>query len=198
MKIKTSNTTQRSIPEQGTHLGRCISIIDLGTQHWEYQGTPAEGHKVLITWELPDAVDSITKDLPVFEGADGKKLPFVVSNEYTVTTSPKGNLRPILEGWLGRKLTSAEEREIDLNQFLGKECLINVIHSVSKKDPSIVYANVAGVAQPVKGMVCAPAANPIVSFDIDSPDAMKVFPTLHEFVRKKIENSDEWKKLTGK
>jgi len=34
MKIKTSSNTQRMIPEQGNHMGRCISIIDLGTQHW--------------------------------------------------------------------------------------------------------------------------------------------------------------------
>ena len=36
----------------GNHIGRCIKVIDLGTQHSEYQGKPTVRNQVFIQWEL--------------------------------------------------------------------------------------------------------------------------------------------------
>lgn len=192
LTAKKSGGGKRITPEAGNQIGRCVSIIDLGTQHWVYQNQANSGHKVLITWELPEAVDPATEKMPVFDEAKGPQ-PFVVSQEYTVSINPKSKLRPLLESWMGRKFTAPEEEELDLKKFLNKICLVNVVHTPDKKDASNFYANVGGVTPPLKGMKCIPAINPLVSFEIGQADQFQVFETLHDFVKKKIEASDEWK-----
>ena len=198
MRIKTTTSRQKPISKSGNQIGRCVNIIDLGTQHWEYQGKPASGHKVRITWELSKAVNGLDVapnnkigELPVFDPSKGHQ-PFVVSEEYTVSTSPKSNLRPVLEGWLGRGLTKDEEKDFDLDSLLDKTCLVNIIHETSA-DGSITYANVSSVTPMMDGMECPPAMNPLILFDQDKDNAEAVFATLHDFLKKKIEQSDEWK-----
>lgn len=194
LTVKKGATSKRIIPESGNHLARCISIIDLGTQHWEFNGEKKSGHKVRITWELPEATDTETGNMPIFDEEKGPQ-PFVVSDEYTVSINPKSKLRPLLESWMGRKFTAAEEETLDLKKFLGKICLINVVHQPDKKDSSRTYANVGGVTPPMKGMKCPNAINPLINFDMDAVDKHTIFATLHDFIKKKIEASDEWKTM---
>lgn len=191
MKIAKSGGGKRITPDAGNAVARCISIIDLGTQHWEYQGKKNQGKKVRITWELPEATDPATGEMPVFDETKGPQ-PFVVSNEYTVSISPKSNLRPVLESWMGRKFTATEEEELDLDKFLNKTCLINVIHAPNKKDASQVYANVGGVTPVIKGMKVPAAINPLVSFNIGQKDQYQIFETFPDFIKTKIAASDEW------
>ena len=52
---------------EGTHVARCVRLIDLGTQHGEYLGQATVRNQVMVMWELPN-----TK-MP----SDG--LPFLIS-----------------------------------------------------------------------------------------------------------------------
>jgi hypothetical protein len=68
----------------GNHVGRCIGLIDIGTQQGEYQGKTTHARKVVVRWELPNELIS--------EG-DWAGKPFVVSKFYTASLSEKANLR---------------------------------------------------------------------------------------------------------
>ena len=48
----------------GNHVARCIALIDLGTQHDEYQGRSRLRNQVLIRWELSNEL--MTDGKPLF------------------------------------------------------------------------------------------------------------------------------------
>lgn len=159
---------------EGTHVARCYRIIDLGTQYSEYYQT--YHRKAQIYWELPDE-----------KMEDGR--PFSVQRRLTISLSSKGNLRPLLEAWRGRKFTAEELAGFQLTKVLGAPCLINVAHSTEDKNQ---YANVQSVMALPKGQECPPAINHADSFDIDDPN-MPLFETFSEKVKETIRKCAEWK-----
>ena len=100
----------------GTHIARCYSIIDLGSQVSEYQGEKKTARKVLLRWEL----------LGDDRMADGR--PFIVAKRYTASLHEKAQLRKDLAGWRGRDFTPEELKGFELQKVLGHHCMINVIH----------------------------------------------------------------------
>ena len=36
----------------GTYVGRCVRVIDIGTQHSEFSGKPMIKKQIIISWEL--------------------------------------------------------------------------------------------------------------------------------------------------
>lgn len=160
---------------EGQYTARCYRIIDLGTQTVTNSYGTKEKHKVMISWEL------IGDDDPKME--DGK--PFSVHKSYTVTLSEKGNLRPDLEHWRGKKFTPQELDGFDLSKVLGQYCTIQVIHDETGK-----FANVDTIMA-YKGDKPKPV-NDNVIFDIDNPD-MAVFDALSENMKGKIMQAPEWK-----
>jgi len=167
--------TERIIIPAGTHVARCIGIIDLGTQYSEKFGN--SNRKVLIKWELPNELME-----------DGR--PVGASKKYTLSLNDKANLKKDLENWLGRGVTEQEQKEgFALGALLGLPCLLSVIHAQSGDK---TYANVAGVMSVPKGTQVPPQSNPMVSYDVENgKDA--TFEKLPEWVRKIIEQSDEFR-----
>lgn len=161
---------------EGQYIARCYRIIDLGTQKITNSFGTKEQHKVMISWEL------IGKDDPKME--DGR--PFSVHQTYTVTLSEKGNLRPALEAWRGKKFTAEELEGFDLSKVLGQYCMIQVVHSDDGK-----FANVQTIMA-YKGEKPEPVNENIV-FDIDNPD-MDVFNALSDNMKAKIMSAPEWDK----
>ena len=53
---------------EGTHIGRCVKVIDLGTQPGS-QMYPDPKHKVMVAWELPSELHEY----------NGEQLPFLVT-----------------------------------------------------------------------------------------------------------------------
>jgi hypothetical protein len=49
----------------------------------------------------------------------GDRAPFLVSKRYTLILNEKGNLRPMLEAWRGRKFAPQELKGFDLERLLG-------------------------------------------------------------------------------
>lgn len=162
--------------EPGTYPARCIAIIDLGTQHGEYQGKPTVRRQVMLMWELPTET---------VETKDGAK-PMTVSKFYTVSLSEKSNLRPDLEAWRGRAFTAEELLGFDLNNVLDKPCMVSVTHNEKGK------ARVSSVAKLVKGMTVEPASTKPYIFSLDAYDGA-VFLALPAGIQKIIAQSDEYK-----
>ena len=145
--------------EEGTHLGVCSMLIDLGMQYSEIY--KKSQRKVLIGWELPDETIEI----------DGEMKPRVLSKRYTANLSEKSNLRKDLASWRGRDFTPDELKAFDLKNIVGASCLLTIIHS---KNGEKTYANIQSVVKLPKGMAKQALSEPPVVFDLDTDPLERV------------------------
>lgn len=177
---------------QGVHIGRCYSLIDLGTQVSDGQYGLKEQHKIRIGWELFGEDED---GQPLTVEVDGKQMPMTISKSYTVSLHEKANLRKELAAWRGRDFTDEEAKAFDVSKLVGAYCMVNVTTS---ENNGKTYSNVAGLT-PLPGALKNSKPQPIhenVLFDLDEPD-MKVFGSLHEKLQEVIKRSPEWAKVTG-
>ena len=159
----------------GTHLGICFRVIDLGTQHKEWQGEERVVSQVLVSWELPAETM-----------ADGR--PFSVSRFYTNSLHEKSTMRKDLEAWRGRPFTEKELAGFDLSSILDAPAMISVIHTESGRE------QVHSVIAVPKGMPIPKRHNPLQAFFIDEWDDA-VFAQLPDGIQKIIKASDEYEAL---
>lgn len=163
----------------GTHIGICVRLIDLGTQHSEYQGEPTVRNQVLVTWELPnERMD------------DGK--PFIVSAFLTNSLSEKATMRKWLENWRGRPFTPEELMGFDLQNILGHCCMLNVIAKPDGKKG----VKVGSVMALPKGMDKPKPESALFAFWLDEFDRAK-FDELSNGIKEIIMKSDEYKAMQG-
>ena len=167
---------------EGTHVARCIRLIDIGTQHGEWQGKPTARNQVIVQWELPTEL--------MEPGDDGKAKPFIVSRFYTNILFDKAAIYKDLIAWRGKDFTPEELGRFDLNTILGKPCLLTVTHNDKGK------AKVIGVTKMVKGMECPPAVNELRSFWIEEWD-QKQYDEMSDGFKRLIAASDEYAKLNA-
>lgn len=164
----------------GTFIARCVRLIDLGTQHGEYQGKATVKREVMISWELPS-------ELMTRGEAEGK--PFLVARFYTASLGEKANLRHDLEAWRGRAFTEDELAGFDLKNILGKACMVGIIDKGGK-------SRIGSVMALPRGMEAPPRINEITYFDIDEWNDL-TFDKLSKGIQDKIKASDEYKERNG-
>lgn len=176
----------------GVYIGRCYSLVDLGTQFSDGAYGPKSQHKIKIGWELFGEDDT---GAPLTIDVDGKQMPLTISKSYTVSLHEKSGLRRDLAAWRGKDFTEEEAKAFDVSKLVGAYCMVNATLSETNGK---TYTNVAGLT-PLPGALknAKPAAvhEPVV-FDLDKPD-MKVFNTFHEKLQEAIKRSPEWAKSQG-
>lgn len=170
--MKIPKPTRELAPE-GTHRGRCINIVDLGTQpasqaDWEDQ------RKVTLGFHL---VGLKTKD--------GKNI--VVYRTYGFTGGPKANLTKDIKAWLNQN-----SNDIDLDECLEQDALITISH---KESNGGVYANITNISAPLKGSKPLVSNENVFSLYLDDSFDEDVFNTLPEHIQTKIVNSPEYEDL---
>lgn len=170
-------------PPVGTHVARCVKIIDIGTQKGEYQGKATFKRQVIIGWELPNTLMS--------DGEYAGK-PFAVSKFYTASLSEKANLRKDLQNWRGRDFTPQELMGFDPRNILGKCCMV----SLTENDKGKI--RVTGVMALPKGMPVPDQVNQVLHFSLepDEYDA-KVFESLSDGYKKMIQLSPEYQEIVS-
>ena len=171
---------------QGVFIGRCYSLIDLGTQHTTGQYGDKFQHKIRIGWEL---FGDDEEGNPLTIDVDGKEMPLTISKSYTVSLHEKAGLRRDLAAWRGKDFTDEEAKAFDVSKLLGAFCMINVTTSETNGK---TYSNVAGIT-PLPGALKNAKPAPVhdnVVFDLDKPD-MKVFESFHEKMQEAIKKSPE-------
>src|SRR5262245_35658388 len=109
MKISDSGGKEFEQAPIGNHLGRCVGMIDIGTQQVEYLGKTTHARKIVVRFELPNEL--------VSEGEFAGK-PFIVSKFYTASIGEKANLRKDLVSWRGREFTDEELRGFEVKNIL--------------------------------------------------------------------------------
>lgn len=177
----------------GAYIGRCFSLVDLGTQLSTGQFGEKMQHKIKIGWELfGDDEDGN----PLTIDVDGRDMPLTISKSYTVSLHEKSGLRKDLAAWRGRDFTDDEAKAFDVAKLLGTYCMVNVTQSETNGK---TYSNVAGLT-PIPGALKNAKPAPVhddVKFDLDAPD-MKVFNSFHEKLQEAIKKSPEWAQLQRK
>ena len=171
----------------GAYIGRCYSLIDLGTQLTTGQYGEKLQHKIRIGWEL---FGEDEQGQPLTVDVDGKEMPMTISKSYTVSLHEKASLRKDLAAWRGRDFTDVEAKAFDVSKLVGAYCMVNVTTSETNGK---TYSNVAGLT-PLPGALknAKPAAvHDHVLFDLDNPD-MDVFSKLHDKLQEYIKRSPEW------
>lgn len=172
----------------GTWPAICYRVIDLGTQQTTYAGEVQEKHQVMLSWELKD-------DECVMRDGPKAGMPMTMHQTYTWSMHEKSNLRKTLEGWRGKKFSDADfgEGGFDVRKLLGVPCLLSVIHN-EKGDK--VYANVAGVTKPPKGMQVGTLVNPTVFIALELEEFdREAFSALPDRIKDKIMDSPEYQRL---
>lgn len=188
---KDSGGNFKRVP-QGVFIGRCYSLIDLGTQTTTGQFGIKDQHKLRLGWELFGEDEN---GEPLSIDMDGKQMPMTISKSYTVSLHEKAGLRRDLAAWRGRDFTDEEAKAFDVSKLLGAYCMINVTESESGGK---TYSNVGGIT-PLPGALKNAKPEPVhspVTFNLDEPD-MEVFATFHEKLQDAIRNSPEWAALHG-
>ena len=171
----------------GVFIGRCYSLIDLGTQLTSGQYGDKFQHKLRLGWELFGEDDS---GAPLTVEVDGKQMPLTITKSYTVSLHEKSSLRKDLAAWRGKDFSEEEAKAFDVSKLIGMYCMVNVTTSETNGK---TYSNVAGLTplpSALKNAKPAPVHAP-VKFDLDAPD-MKVFNAFHEKLQDVIKRSPEW------
>jgi hypothetical protein len=183
--MKWSEGGQFENPPSGTHVARCIKLIDLGTQPVTFNNETKYQRKVVVTWELPETLmEGLYK--PEFKGK-----PFAVSRRYTQSLDHRSALRRDMESWRGRQFTKEELAVFDPKGILGKPCMVNLVEEGE-------HLNVAGISPMPKTMQCPKQINPSVYLSLERGEFdAAVFASLPDKVKEKIVASPEYKALNS-
>lgn len=182
--IKPPGETQDFAPfPMGTHIARCIRVVDLGTQSVAKFGVPGafedKGQSMLI-FEFP--YETMEKD--------GVVMPLIKSRTYTKSMHENSTLRGHLKNWRGADYTSDELQNFNLNNVCGQPCQITIIHSKSA-DGTKTYAKIDGISGLAKGMTCPDAYHTPFVYEIEEGIGGH-FSELPEWVQETILKAKEW------
>jgi hypothetical protein len=178
MKLTDSGGGNYEQAPVGSHIARCIRMIDIGTQRNEFQGQANFKRQIILFWELPTELMTT----PEHEGK-----PFMVSKFYTASLNEKATLRKDLANWRGRDFTEQELLGFDSKNLLDKGCMLSVIHNDKNK------ARVSGVMALPKNMQLPARINDLLYFSLERSDFNQaVFDSLSDGIKKMIEISPEY------
>jgi hypothetical protein len=126
---------------EGSQHAVCVDVIDLGETMESFQGNPPEKkRKIALVFQTDEE--------------NGETLKrYEPSIEFTASFGTKANLRKFLGNWRGKPYTDEEAQQTGapLHKLVGVNAILNVQHKTS--GAGRVYAIIASIAPPMKGMV---------------------------------------------
>jgi hypothetical protein len=180
LMVKSKGGTDFQPVDAGVHHAVCYGMIDLGHQYNPMYNK--DEHKIMIMWELPHERIQI----------DGKDLPRAISRKFTMSLSPKSNLRPFLESWRSQPFTNQQlDDGWDIKAIIGANCQLSIIHETFKdkagKDKTV--AKISAVMPLPKGTAKLKTETEEQYFSFE--DGMDVPENLPEWVKEIIHKSSE-------
>ncbi len=157
----------------GTHIARCITVVDLGlqptgfgTKEKIYIGFEVYGDECRVKWEK-----------------DGKELegPALIGSRYTLSIHAKSILGQHLTSWRGQEFTDEERAGFDVFAVLGAPCMISVTHNVK---PNKTYANIAAIMRCPKDTVIPKLEGELIGYSACHPDYSGTIDKLPEWLKK--------------
>ncbi len=185
LKENGSNFTP---PPTGSHVARCVSVIDLGTRiDFFDEAKQKKKRDVYFMFELPNEIHEFTKDGQTIQA------PFTASKFYNASLNETANLRKDLESWRSRPFTAEELAGFDPKKVLGVPCMVTVMHKPKKKGG--INAVIANITPLPKGMTIPDAAHELVYFSLDD-FSQESFNLVSEGLQKMIMGSDEYQAMS--
>lgn len=139
--VRNEASTNAYAPHpEGSYIGVCVDVIDLGEKVEQYQANPPKiVPKVAIVFQT-------TEDNP----DTGK--PFELSVEKTISFNERAGLRDFLGKWRGKTYTDADaDKGIPLHKLEGVTAMLIIEHKTS--GAGRLYAKVSNIAPAAKGTV---------------------------------------------
>lgn len=161
---------------QGSHVARCVSVVDLGLQESTYQGDTTFKEKVYLGFEVPGVQVEWEKDGVKQSG------PGLIGSTYTNSISDRAILGQHLVSWRGKAFTEAERKGFDLFNVLDVPCLISVTH---KQVVDKTYANITAIISLPKGVDVPDRATDLLAYTPNDIEKAKNFDKLPEWLQKK-------------
>jgi hypothetical protein len=155
----------------GTHLGIITGFAFLGLQPGSPM-YPTPAYRVAITVSFPGKLTEDGKD------------ELQITQQYTLSTSKKSNLRKLIEAINGPFADEGSVKKFQFETLVGKAGLFSIIH---KQKDDRVYANVAGVLAVPEGLPISPSRTKTRFFtpDLEPQRFIAEYNALPEFLRKK-------------
>lgn len=170
------SSSNRVLPEEGTHLAICKVVADLGTQESSNKDWP-DRHIILLLFELTELSE---KNNPVYQ-----------TLRLTFTTKSKGLLKT-MKSWMGVK----DLADFDLKDALGEPALVTIEHNETGE-----YANITAVTAPRKGDRPPKGVMPKIAVFLDDTFDEDSFEELGEnkleWIQDKIMDSPEYEEVSG-
>ena len=124
---------------EGLFQAVCVDVVDLGIRESKF----GKKHKLALVWQVLATDDDGN---PVLR-EDGKRHE--VQAWYTASSHKKAALTKDLQVWRGQPFTPEEAKKFDVENVIGANCQLQIIHSAPNEDGR-VYAN-KQVLVPYKG-----------------------------------------------
>jgi hypothetical protein len=176
MKVSDSGNGDFENPTAGSYGAVCYKLIDLGTQLGEYQGQKTSKRQLILGFELDENM------------SDGK--PFVVSSFYTASLHEKARLRKDLAAWRGRDFTPEELQGFELQNLLGKPCMLSLAETDKGK------IKIASIGKLPKGLNPHTQVNETVYFSLDPAEYnATIFDSFRDKMKALIMQSPEYQAL---
>lgn len=186
IKAPFGEKKEKILAPQGNHVARCYNLIHIGHVLVEYNGEQKEQDKVRIGFELPTVKHEF----------DGEKKPMVISKEYTLSMHEKANMRKLVEGILGQGLLDQDAESFEVEDLIGKTCLLYIKHDTNQRGDK--YATIVSASPVPEGMpIPEPYNQPNILNYTDKWDQEK-FDKLPDFLKDKMRGSNEYMKKFGK
>jgi hypothetical protein len=180
------------LPAAGPCPARLTQIIDMGTSTNPINGK--DRHQIFMGFECPTRTyEKEEKDNP------GVKItvPHIVGTFFTLSLSPKANLRQFLESWLGRTMSPETAKNgFDMKLLHDKVAYISIMHD--QKDNGDVKPKISTIMPCPPEIICPPRVTSLVYFSLDPEEfSAGALSSLTNFFQEKIRASHEWAELTG-
>ncbi len=169
--FKTAGGTEFTSPEQGTHPGTLVGVVDLGLQpatDFDTKQPIADKSRTLMLFEIA-GVDQ----------EDGR--PTVMVFETNTSTHERSTLHKVVKAILGGTAEAEAKMRSGLiiQDLLGKTCSVQIGPTKTGK------TKITGISPAMRGLTVTPARSELLLFDIDDPD-MEVFGKLYKWVQNRI------------
>lgn len=150
----------------GTIQAVCYDFWDIGEQKTEWKGKTIIQPKCIFAFEL---------NKPITDGAL-KGQRYRINKRYTLSLEKKARLKADMESWRGQSFNSTDKYTFDLENMVGENCLLSIIHDNSSGD---TYANISTIMKLPEGM------SPI------EPVTQRSIPDWVKELKHKLGNSEE-------
>ena len=158
---------------QGTHIARCVTVVDLGVQ----QSPWGAKEQVYLGFEVPAVRVEWEKDGVKQSG------PALIGATWTNNLYEDANLGKNLISWRGRPFTAEEKKGFDLFDLLGVPCMLSVVHNVANNGKT--YANIASIMGMPAGTTAPKAEGELVGYTATDPAYSGTLEKLPEWLKTK-------------